>query len=171
MTVIKSIILSAWFQLILLGFIFFLYSRRVRTRGYALGWMLGLFFIFSYVALDPPQTLQLGAYDDELNVSQILVTGFSGIFVSIAMTTTSHIFHNSRIQRAVTAAAITGGLIAAMFLQLVAEPEIRLMVSLFVLSFGMTALTTNIITSRTRRSNIPYEKIDYTTNVKTDNSG
>ena len=152
MTIINTILLSGWFQLILLATIFFIYSSRVikqrSLRGYALGWMLGLFFIMTYVSIARPTALQLGAYDSTLNVAQIIIAGLSGIFISTGITISAHIFRNNRIQQALHTAAITAILVVSTFLQLIAGSEIRLMVSLFILAFGMASLTASIVMSR-----------------------
>jgi hypothetical protein len=152
MSVINGLLLSGWFQLMLLSSIFVAYSSRILRRqvyrGYALGWMVGLFFIFVYAAIKPTPALQFGAYDSELNVLQIFVAGAGGLFVSLTLSTIAYLFRTNRIQLALITATVTGIFVIAIFLQVVAEPDVRVMISLFVLAFGMTALTTNIIMSR-----------------------
>lgn len=152
MSYINFILLSAWFQIILLIILFFIYSRQALRRnlikGYALGWMLGLFFIFTYSSLTGISTLYMGAYDRHLNIFQIFgVTSFA-IFVSIGMSIMSYLLRGSTRWISIQTAISTAILLIAIFLQVVAAPEIRLMLSLFIIAFGIATLFVSIIRGR-----------------------
>jgi len=149
MIVINTLFLSGWFQLILLLAIFVIYSRRVLHRdlkyGYALGWMIGLFFIFTYVALNPVQAFYLSAYDYALNIIQVFFASALGMMMGIIMVIVAFLFRNNIIQQSLSTAAIAAVFIIAIFMQLIATPDTRLMVSLFILAFGMVSLGSHII--------------------------
>lgn len=160
MTIINSILLTGWFQVIVFSLIFFAYSSRVLgaqlSKGYLLGWLVGLFFIFTYASLNPPQSFQFGAYDGELNFIQVLLSSGLGVFIGILMIGTAYLFRDNRIQKSLNAATITAMLVIAIFLQIIAEPDLRLMISLFMLTFGATLLSANIMLSRRYTTDTPY---------------
>lgn len=168
MTMINSILLTGWFQLIVFSLIFFAYSSRVLraqlSKGYLLGWLVGLFFIFAYAALNPPQSFRFGSYDGELNFIQVLMSSGFGVFVGILMISAAYLFRDNRIQKSLNAATITAMLVIAIFLQIIAEPDLRLMISLFMLTFGAALLAANIMLSRRYDDNNQYDaqaSVDY----------
>lgn len=168
MNFINSVLLSGWFQIFVLGVIFFAYSSRIlaqrEIRGYTLGWMIGLFFIFIYASLNPPQRLQFGAYDRTLNVAQIFGVSAFAMFISVGLSIFAYALRDNARWRSIHTAIITSIFVIAIFLQVISEPSIRLMVSLFVLAFGITSLTANILMSRRYGMNgseeVPYSDYD-----------
>jgi len=165
MNFFNGILLSGWFQIILLSFGFFIYSRailqRKLIRGYALGWMLGLFFIFAYTALNPPQRLYLGGFDRELTLPQVIFASVLGVFVSLGMALISSVLRENYRWHALRAASITAILVTAIFIQIIAEPGIRLMASIFVLALASTALMAFIL-RRGDRSSVELDSAAYT---------
>ncbi len=167
MSIINDILLTGWFQLIIFAIIFFAYSSRVLrrqlTRGYMLGWFIGIFFIFVYASLNPPQSFRFGAYDGELNFLQVLMSTTFGLFVGVVMIGAAYLFRNNRIQKSLSAATVTAMLVIAIFFQIIADPDMRLMISIFMLSFGIVLLTANILLSRRYRDNLydAQSSVDY----------
>lgn len=159
MSIINDILLTGWFQLIVFAIVFFAYSSRVLRRqlgrGYMLGWLIGIFFIFVYASLNPPQSFRFGAYDGELNFMQVFIATVAGLFVGALMIGAAYLFRNSLKQKSLSAATVTSMLVIAIFFQIIAEPDLRLMISLFMLAFGIMLLTANILLSR-RYSDTPY---------------
>jgi hypothetical protein len=110
--------------------------------------MLGLFFIFTYSSLTGISTLYIDAYDRHLNILQIFgVTSFA-IFASMGMSIMSYLLRDSTRWISIQTAIITAILLITIFLQVIAAPEIRLMLSLFVIAFGMATLFARIIIRR-----------------------
>ncbi|MEM9955444.1 MAG: hypothetical protein AAF846_27830 [Chloroflexota bacterium] len=149
MTIFNDIFLSGWFQIVLLSLGFYIFSRRVIARrflrGYALGWMLGLFFIVVYASLNPPQPFVLGGYDGELNMLQVSVVSLMGLFLAIGIAIFTALFPNSYRWQALRTAFTTAILVIALFGQVVTTPDIRIMISLFVLAFAISALVALIL--------------------------
>ncbi|MGB7338392.1 MAG: hypothetical protein WBC91_05830 [Phototrophicaceae bacterium] len=159
MTIINGILLSGWFQITILSILFLVYSNYVLSRkygrGYLLGLMIGVFFVFTYASLNPLQALQFGGFDYQLNMLQVLGASIFGFFISVAMSMMHYTFRDNLKWRLIQVALITSMLIIALFLQVISNPEIRLMVSLFILAFGMATLFAVIMTRRRRPSAIP----------------
>lgn len=154
MTFLNTILLSGWFQIAILGFGLFMFSKSVLSRrlfrGYALGWMVSLFFIFVFASLNPPRAIMLGGYDGELALGQVLIVSVMGFLVAIGIGVFDRVFSQSYRWKALEVALITAMLVIALFVQVATTPDVRIMVSLFVLAFAMASLT-GIILSRSKR--------------------
>lgn len=168
MTIINNILLSGWFQLIAFSLIFFIYSKHVLAqrlvRGYMLGCLIGLFFIFTYTSLNTLQSFRLGVFDSELNALQVFMPSIAGIFIGFVMIVMAYLFRNNRIQKSLSTATITAMLFIAICLQAIVQPDSRLMVSLFMLAFGITLLFAKIVMSRRYKRDNPYDAqtdVDY----------
>lgn len=134
---------------------FFLYTTNVmrpsQKRGYLLGWLIALFVVFVYGSLFPPNQLGFDAEIVTLSIFQVMVACLLGFMASIVMVLASVAFPESRVRQALSASLIAAIFVTAIFFQIIASAEVRLMISLFVLAFGMGILASVIATQEKQR--------------------
>lgn len=152
MTSFYDIVLSGWFQLVALSVAFWFYSRRVwraeMQRGYVLGWLLALFCIFVYGSLNPPQGFNLRNVDVTLSVFQVAFVSFIGLLFGSSIGLAALLLPDSYRRRALTVALLSAVFVVALFFQVIASSDVRLMVSLFLLALGIAQLTGIVLTRR-----------------------
>lgn len=167
MELVQSIVLSDWFLILVLGVVFvgvtaWSLSKMNEYRGYALGWLVALFFIIVFSSLMGPQidqTQQVMESDRYLNLFQVIISTFLGIGTAVIIGVLSAITRLPGLTRALRVAAMTAILLILLFLMFVSDMETRRMISIYALSFGMTAVSLQIVLVSLRRRRQPSVEV------------
>jgi hypothetical protein len=142
--IFQEVFLSQWVVLVLLflAFLFVSWWALNRLRefpGYALGWMIGLFFMLVYGSLGDPAA-DLSAADANLNLFQVILATFFGlVFGGMVLGGLRHGMRYARIV-ALQVAAYTGLNLVLLFLTVIEGPITQRMIGIFALAFGIATV-------------------------------
>ena len=168
MSVIQSIVLSDGFLIAVLLIAFAIVSRWAivslrEYRGYALGWLLGLFFIVvlsSLMGESTPPPDAATEIETTLGFGQIIISTIIGGVLALMVIGLSILPGTVMMARALNVALLTGIGVVVLFLMFIAQDETRRMISIGTLAFGIGMLLsqiilTGILRSRSRQMPIP----------------
>lgn len=153
---IQSLLLSEVLIFIVLFAVFGLLTRWAIWRlheyaGYALGWLLGLFFVFVYSSLmSSPPTFQAESAPGEitLNVWQVIVPSVLGLVIGLFSLILTRLGGGSSVQQALKIAGFTALGVVLLFLMFVEGPGTRRMIGIFALAFGIASLLGLVLARR-----------------------
>lgn len=147
-TLIRNIFLNQWFLVFVLGIIFAVFSNwamRESRLGYALGWLMGVFFVVVYTALGGADPVQQ-QINQTLNLLQVVLPTLCGIFMGGSMILLSALVQGNRErERALLVAFLTALNLSLLFLVLVEGRITQLMIGIYALAFGIAALFVAIL--------------------------
>lgn len=160
MQFIQSILLSDLLIFIVLFAVFFLLSNWALRRlqeyaGYALGWLVALFFmvVYSSLAGSDPANLEALNASTRLNVFQVLLASILGIGSGLGAMLLVRMRSGHSTRQALNIAMLTAVNVILLFLMFVAGSQARRMIGIYALGFGIAALfTVVLLRSRDNRS-------------------
>ena len=147
-TVIRNLFLNQWFLVFVLGVIFAMFSSwamRESRLGYALGWLMGVFFVVVYTALGGADPVQQ-EIEQTLNLLQVIFPTLCGVFMGGGMILLIALVRaNRERERALLIAFLTALNLSLLFLVLVEGRITQLMIGIYALAFGIAALFVAIL--------------------------
>lgn len=147
--VLNTLILGRFSIFLLLGIAFLVLShlaiRREREyAGYALGWLLGLFFIVVYVSLGGGASAEPGVREN-LFLYEVILATFLGLVVGIVFIVGLRLGTRFTRGKALLAAAAIGLNLVLMFLTIIAGAVVQRMIGIFALALGIAALLAYVL--------------------------
>lgn len=142
-TLIRNLFLNQWFLVFVLGVIFAMFSNwalRESRLGYALGWLIGVFFVVVYTALGGADPVQQ-QIQQTLNVLQVVFPTLCGVSMGGGMILLVALVRTNRErEQALLIAFLTALNLVLLFLVLVEGRITQLMIGIYALAFGIAAL-------------------------------
>ncbi len=118
--------------------------------GYALGWLVGIFFIILLSTLLPhsdEDILTTASEPVRLDFFGLLVPSVLGLIVGLFLISLIRIGNDStsRIRRALTIAFLVSFLVCATYFMLTSDRSTRIWIAMFLLTFGIGLLLSSIL--------------------------
>lgn len=149
---IEDIVLSPVIIFLVFGAMLLIVSRfafrRQELPGYALGWLMGIFFIIVYQSLTgstpDEETVEAAAEaatdDGRLSFIAIMIPSILGISAGAAVTFTMRSLTRTHARRSALVAVTTAALVSMLFLLTVLEESTTRLFGLFAIAFAIGAL-------------------------------
>ena len=159
---IQTIFLSPIFILVVLIGVFLVISfwaigRLQEYPGYALGWLIGVFFMIVYSSLvqQPPDQIQaqdvvLGGVT--LNVFQVICPSIFGFALGIVMMFLINQNDSSAARRSLKVATLTALWLIIMFILIISDLVTQRMIGLLALAFGIGVMFLLVVFRRSSGS-------------------
>jgi len=152
---IEAIILSDFLIFIvfsiMLGAVTLWTLRENEYLGYALGWLVGIFFIVIYVSVtgDPTATeaVEEAAEDTEtrLELFAVMLPAFLGLLFGFGVLFIVKMYSGSGTRRSLVIAVLTAILVGVLFFLATADDYARRLIGIFALAFAIGSLTTMVL--------------------------
>ena len=148
--IVQGILLSPILIFIVLGVLFLALSRWALSRrevlGYALGWLIGVFFMIIYSSLTGGETVvdataqdvQIG--DDVLTFGQIIFASIFGLIVGAGSMFLIRLQANSQARRALVVALLTGLNLIVLFFVIISSSGTQRLIGISAMAFAITIL-------------------------------
>lgn len=142
MFTLQSVFASGWIQIMLLLAIFYWFSRWAMRQGaktgYALGWLIGVFFIVMYGALFPLTPIQVGDTESvQLSFLAVMMSSFFGFLVGIIILGITLILQRAWYRQLFITAGITAVLVTMLFTMIMSDTQAKMAISLASLAFSI----------------------------------
>jgi|GEM_PF-2089686 len=149
MLTLQSFFASGWIQIMILLVIFYAFSRWAMGQGaktgYALGWLIGIFFIVVYGALFPRTPIQVtDAETSQLSFLAVMTSSFLGFMVGIIIIGITYILRNAWYRQIFMTAGITAVLVTMLFMMLMSPTQAKMSLTLSSLAFSIVMAITYI---------------------------
>lgn len=146
---IQSLLLSDFVIFAVLFLTFFLLTRWAlfmlkEVMGYALGWMIGLFFVIVYSSIVPEREAVAAAQavtigDLTLSFGQVITPSVLGFLLGLGLAVIIPLARGQSAPQALKVASFTAFGLAMIFLMFVSDELGRRMIGLFTLAFAIGA--------------------------------
>jgi len=142
MLTLQSIFSSGWIQIMILLAIFYWFSRwalgQGAKTGYALGWLIGIFFIMIYGALFPWTAIQVADTESsQLSVLAVMMSAFFGFMVGIIILGITFILQRAWYRQLFATAGVTSVLVTMLFMMMMSGTQAKMGLTLASLAFSI----------------------------------
>ena len=152
---IEAVILSDFLIFIvfsiMLGAVTLWTFRENEYLGYALGWLVGIFFIVIYVSVtgDPTATEAVEEVtedaDSRLTLFAVMMPTFLGLLFGFGVLFIVKMYSGSGTRRSLVIAVLTAILVGVLFFLATADDYARRLIGIFALAFAIGSLTTMVL--------------------------
>lgn len=158
MLTLQSIFNSGWIQIVILLAVFWFFSRWTLTRagksGYAIGWLVGSFFIVAYCSMFPNTTVKLSvAGPTELGIVAVFFASFLGAFIGFFIIGITYLLRDASFRQIFSVSGITSILVLMLFAMIISTPQVKMALTLASLTFAIVIA----IASLARRAYLEYD--------------
>jgi len=142
MVTLQSIFASGWIQIIILLGIFYWFSRWATQQGaktgYALGWLIGIFFIVIYGALFPRSAIQVADNEtSQLSFLAVMMSAFFGFMIGIIILGITFILQRAWYRQLFATAGVTSVLVTMLFMMIMSGTQAKMGLTLASLAFSI----------------------------------
>ena len=152
MITLQSIFASGWIQIIILIVIFYGFTRwsmeQGAKTGYALGWLIGIFFIVIYGSLFPRTPLQVASDAPiQLSFMTVLTSSLVGTIIAILIIGITVVLKQAWFRQIFATAGITSVLVTMLFMMIMSTTQAKMALTLTSLAFAIVIGFTYIVRS------------------------
>ena len=142
MITLQSIFASGWIQIIILVAIFIGFTRWSLNQGgktgYALGWLIGAFFIVIYGSLFPRTPLNVAIEaPTQLNFLTVISSSIVGAVIAILIIGITLALKQPLFRQIFATAAITSVLVTILFMMIMSSTQSKMALTLASLAFAI----------------------------------
>ncbi len=142
MLTLQSIFASGWIQIMILLAIFYWFSRWVMGQGaktgYALGWLIGIFFIMIYGSLFPRSAIQVADTESsQLSFLAVMTSAFFGFMVGIIILGITFVLQKAWYRQLFATAGVTSVLVTMLFMMIMSGTQAKMGLTLASLAFSI----------------------------------
>ena len=157
MLTLQTIFASGWIQIVILLVLFYAFSqwafKQGARSGYALGWLIGVFFIVVYGALFPRSAIQVAVEDPaQLTVAAVLMSSCVGMILAMVIIGVTVALQRAWFRQMFSTAGITAILVTMLFMMFMSPTQIKMGLTLASLAFAIVIATAYML----RRAYISY---------------
>lgn len=157
MLTLQTIFASGWIQIVIILGLFYAFSswafKHGAKSGYALGWLIGIFFIVVYGALFPRSTIQV-AVEDPAQLSLLAVIGSTcvGSILAMIIIGITVALQRAWFRQMFSTAGITAVLVTMLFIMIMSPTPVKMALTLASLAFAIVIAVAYML----RRAYISY---------------
>ena len=142
MLTLQTIFASGWIQIVILLVLFYVFTQWVfrhgARSGYALGWLIGVFFIVVYGALFPRAAIQVAVEEpSQLTVAAVLMSSCVGVILAMTIIGITVVLQRAWFRQMFSTAGITAILVTMLFMMLMSPTQVKMGLTLASLAFAI----------------------------------